>query len=697
LHLANENQKVNRLSKEKSPYLKQHQHNPVDWFAWGEEAFQKAITENKPIFLSVGYSTCHWCHVMEHESFSDPEVAKLMNDVFVCIKVDREERPDVDHIYMTVCQMLTGSGGWPLTVLMTPERKPFFAGTYFPKESRQNKPGIKDIIIRTKEVWEKFRNDITEQAEEITAQLNSVNYKAGVDTVNQGVFRKAFYELASNYDELNGGFGNRPKFPIPHNFMFLLRYGKRSNSPEAIEMVAKTLSSMRRGGIWDHVGNGFHRYSTDSEWLVPHFEKMLYDEALLAIAYTEAYQVTGEEIFKHTAKEILEYICRDLQAAEGGFYSAEDADSEGEEGKFYLWNINEIRELLIGDVEFFCDVFNIKEKGNYFDEVLGKMTGNNILHRTKSIAQISLDYGISTEDAEIRINKSLGKLFDRRKSRIRPQLDNKILTDWNGLVVTALTKAASAFGEENYAETANRTIDFIKSNMINNDFTLLHRYAEDEAGIDGMVDDYAYILLGLLEFYEYTKENEYLELSENIAKKFIELFADSDGGFFFTSSQAEKLISRKKEIYDGAMPAGNSVMLDVLLKLYSYTHNSYYYDLSETMVKTFATAINNVPSAYTYLLCGLDRYFNGTIDLVFAGNDEVDDIISEIRRKFNPNVNILNLSNHNDRSNLPEYLQNIPNPDSGTICYVCSGTKCDEPISGKENIRQILKEKFGVM
>ena len=694
-----ENQRPNRLANEKSPYLKQHQYNPVDWYPWGEEAFNKAKSENKPVFLSVGYSTCHWCHVMEHESFSDAEVAKLMNEVFVPIKVDREERPDVDQIYMTVCQIMTGSGGWPLTVLMTPEGKPFFAGTYFPKDKRGDRPGIKDVIIRTKEVWAKHKSDLTEQAEEITAQLNSVNYKAGTDSINQGVFRKGFYELASSYDELNGGFGNRPKFPIPHNFMFLLRYGIRNNAPEAIDMVANTLNSMRKGGIWDHAGGGYHRYSTDSEWLVPHFEKMLYDEALICIANIETYQVTGDVTFKQTAEDILNYLTRDMLDSGGGFYSAEDADSEGEEGKFYLWGIDEIRQLLIGDVEFFCDVFNIKEKGNYFDEVKGSLTGKNILHRIKSISQIADDFGISESVATERINKSLKKLFDARNGRIRPHLDNKILTDWNGLTITAFSKAASAFGEKKYADTASKAIEFIRMNMKNDDFTLLHRYLEGSAGIDGMIDDYAFTMLGLLEFYEYSGEAEYLELAENICNKFIELFADENGGFFFTSSTAEKLIARKKEIYDGAMPAGNSVMIDVLTRLYGYTHYAKYYDIAEKSVRAFATAINNVPSAYTYLLAGLDRFRNGSLDLVIlAGNNEetAKQLKDDIRKNFNPNIILKMIHPNSNISKLPEYMQNMVAVNNEITAYICSGTACSEPVSGIEKIRKVLKENHGI-
>ncbi len=697
--LHTENNRLNRLANEKSPYLRQHKNNPVDWYPWGEEAFNKAKLENKPVFLSVGYSTCHWCHVMEHESFSDPEVANLMNEVFVSIKVDREERPDIDNIYMTVCQLTTGSGGWPLTILMTPEAKPFFAGTYFTKEKRGERPGIIDIIKRTSEVWNKFRDDISTQADEITEQINSVVYKAGVDTINQGVFRKGFYELASSYDELNGGFGNRPKFPIPHNLMFLLRHGVRSNSPEAIDMVSNTLNAMRKGGIWDHVGYGFHRYSTDSEWLVPHFEKMLYDEALLLMAYTETYQATGDEHFKQTAQEIISYLTRDMLDENGAFYSAEDADSEGEEGKFYLWNIEEIRQLLIGDVEFFCDVFNIKDRGNYFDEIKGSLTGANILHRTKSYIQIAEEYGISEQDVINRINSSLAKLSNARANRIRPHLDNKILTDWNGLIVAALSKAALAFNDDKYGQLAFQTIRFIKTNMLKDDFTLLHRYSDGESGIHGMIDDYACVLLGLLEYYEYSANKEYLDLAENICSKFIELFSDENGGFFFTSANAEKLIVRKKEIYDGAMPSGNSIMIDVLTRLYSYTNKSSYYDIADKSVKAFTSAISNVPSAYTYLLASLDRFMNGSIDLVIIAGDQDDDareLANDIRKKFNPTLNMKIIYKNSDKSQYPDFIQNMIAINNDVTVYICNGTECSEPISGFENIKNSLFEKHKI-
>jgi len=690
------NKKVNRLSDEQSPYLKQHENNPVNWFPWGDDAFNLAKEEQKPIFLSIGYSTCHWCHVMEHESFSDPEVAALMNEVFISIKVDREERPDVDHIYMTVCQIMTGSGGWPLTILMTPEGKPFYAGTYFPKETRGNRTGIKDVIIRTKEVWEKFRNDISQQADEITHQLNSVNYKAGIDTINHGIFRKAFYELASNYDELNGGFGNKPKFPIPHNFMFLLRYGLRSNSPEAINMVSKTLLSMKRGGIWDHVGGGFHRYSTDSDWLVPHFEKMLYDEALLSIAFTETYQVTKDETFKQTSLEILNYICRDLRSEDGGFYSAEDADSEGEEGKFYLWSIKEIREILIGEVEFFCDVFNIKEKGNYFDEVKGSMTGLNILNRTKSYEQIAADYNISLEEAENKINNSLEKLYHKRNQRIRPLLDNKILADWNGLAIAALAKAARVFNDNSLKDYAAKSIEFFKMNLLNDDFTINHRFINGKSGITGMIDDYAYILFGLMEYYELTGDKEILNLSENINKVFSQLFSDNNGGFFFTAANAEKLISRKKEIYDGATPSGNSVMMDVLLRLYTFTGKQEYFDSADKIIKTFATAVTNVPSAYTYLLVAADRYLYGSVEVVILeGNNHQDskELIEKLRLEFFPNLFVKLITNDTDLTNEPEYFRNMKNIDGKITAYICNNSECSEPITGIDQIIEKIKSK----
>ncbi|MDP2158678.1 MAG: thioredoxin domain-containing protein, partial [Nitrospirota bacterium] len=433
----------NMLISEKSPYLLQHAYNPVDWHPWGHEAFDKAVRDNKPIFLSIGYSTCHWCHVMEKESFEDDQVAGLMNETFVSIKVDREERPDIDNVYMAVCQLMSGNGGWPLTIIMAPDKQPFFAGTYFPKKTSFGRIGMVDLIPRVTNMWKTDRPKLMQLSEEITAQLLRESAPATPAEPEGSVFHDAFEQLSLQFDHDNGGFSQAPKFPTPHMLLFLLRYAGRTGKQEAIQMVTRTLDAMRDGGIYDHVGFGFHRYSTDAHWLVPHFEKMLYDQAMLCMAYTEALQATGNKDYQQTAEDILLYISRDMTSPEGGFYSAEDADSEGEEGKFYVWTYDEIIKALDpDDVDLICAFFTIREGGNFVEQTTGERSGTNILHRGKGLGKT--DNGIEFSDTEIetRTEKALARLFAVRELRIHPEKDDKILTDWNGLMITAFAKAA---------------------------------------------------------------------------------------------------------------------------------------------------------------------------------------------------------------------------------------------------------------
>ena len=452
----------NRLIHEKSPYLLQHAYNPVDWHAWNEEAFQKARAENKPIFLSVGYSTCHWCHVMEKESFEDSEVAALMNEAFVSIKVDREERPDIDHVYMTVCQMMTGSGGWPLTIVMTPYKKPFFAATYIPKASRFGRPGMMELIPRISEVWRNRNKEVLESAENMTTALQSMEKENPGDPLEAGVLDKAYQELAQRFDKTYGGFSGAPKFPTPHNFLFLLRYWMRSGRLNALNMVEKTLHEIRWGGIFDQIGFGFHRYSTDKEWLVPHFEKMLYDQAMLALAYLETYQATGNTLYADTAKEIFAYVLRDLRSPEGGFYSAEDADSEGVEGKFYVWTEQELRKILPpGDADLLVRVFHIQKEGNFREEASGKSLGANIFYTGRSLEDMASELNVSAQDLKKRIECARSRLFEAREKRIHPHKDDKILTDWNGLMIAALARGTQVLGEKTYADAAGSAVEFI--------------------------------------------------------------------------------------------------------------------------------------------------------------------------------------------------------------------------------------------
>ena len=453
----------NQLIDEKSPYLLQHAYNPVEWFPWSENAFKKASEEKKPIFLSIGYSTCHWCHVMEHESFEDLEVAELMNDTFVSIKVDREERPDLDNIYMTVCQLLTGGGGWPLTIIMTPDKRPFFAATYIPKQTRFGRIGMLELIPRIKVVWETRQNEVVESAEKIMEALYSLEKSAPGEGLDESILHETYKGLSTRFDPEHGGFNTEPKFPTPHNISFLLRYWKRTREEEALRMVEKTLQEMRRGGIYDHIGFGFHRYSTDKEWLVPHFEKMLYDQALLALAYMEAFQVTGKEIYSHTAKEIFEYVLRDMTSPDGGFYSAEDADSEGVEGKFYVWTEHEIRDVLNSDdADLIIRVYQIQKQGNYRDESTGKKIGTNILHLKEDISEIAEQLNLSVSALGDRIESARERLFKAREKRIHPHKDDKILTDWNGLMIAALARGAQVFQEHEYQSATEKATELVK-------------------------------------------------------------------------------------------------------------------------------------------------------------------------------------------------------------------------------------------
>ena len=491
---------VNRLEKESSPYLLQHKNNPVDWYPWSEEAFKKAKELDIPIFLSIGYSTCHWCHVMEKESFEDEEVAKLLNDNFISIKVDKEERPEIDHIYMTVCQAMTGRGGWPLTIIMSPDKQPFFAGTYFPKRGRFGRPGMMELIPSISEAWKTKRNELIESADKIEKFLIESNKKTIGNNLNESILNDTYSVFVERYDNENGGFGTQPKFPSPQNIIFLLRYHKMTGNKTALEMAEKTLIKMRMGGIYDQLGFGFHRYSTDKEWLVPHFEKMLYDQAMLSIAYTEAYHLTKKDVYKKIAIEILTYIKRDLTDNRGGFYSAEDADSEGEEGTFYIWSLEELSFLEKNEKDLSIEYFNLEDEGNYLDESTRKKNGKNIFH-IKSLNNIS----------DNRYEKIRTKLFEQRKKRIHPLKDDKILTDWNGLAIAAFAKAGDVFDNEEFVLIAEKSADFISRNLKNEDGTLLKRYRNGKSGINGHLDDYAFYIWGLLELYESTFKVDYLE------------------------------------------------------------------------------------------------------------------------------------------------------------------------------------------
>jgi uncharacterized protein YyaL (SSP411 family) len=686
----------NKLAKEKSPYLLQHSDNPVKWYPWCDEAFEKARLEDKPIFLSIGYSTCHWCHVMAHESFEDDKVASLMNESFVSIKVDREERPDIDGIYMTVCQMMTGSGGWPLTIIMTPDKKPFFSGTYFPKTNRFGRAGLLDLIPQIRNYWQNNREELLKSAEEVlSALMNTTNGKNG-EFITVEVFHKAFKDFKRMFDSENGGFGHAPKFPTPHNLLFLLRYWKRVESNEALEMVTKTLNEMRKGGIYDQLGYGFHRYSTDERWLVPHFEKMLYDQALLIQAYVEAFQITNNISYQRTSEQILEYILRDMTSSEGGFYSAEDADSEGQEGKFYLWDVDELKEILKDDAELFIKVFNCKKDGNWIDHAAGSAPGTNILHLEESLQRFSKQFEIPEKDIENKMEFARKKLFEVRDRRIHPHKDDKILTDWNGLVISALSKAARVFNKKKYSNAAEMAVKFIEGHLFTKKERLLHRYRAGESGIPAQIDDYAFLISGLLELYETVYKVEYLKLALRLQEIQLNHYWDNkNGGFFFTSDDAEKLLIRQKEIYDGAIPSGNSVSLLNLLRLGRITGNSDFEDKAEKLIKAFSVQISKSPTAFSQFLNGVDFAIGPAKEIVVVGNINITDtqkMLNLINKKFIPNkVLLLNDPDNPEITELAGFTKTQNMVKGKSTAYICENYNCKMPINDLDKLEELLK------
>lgn len=688
--------KSNRLINEKSPYLLQHANNPVDWYPWSIEAFVKAIMENKPIFLSIGYSTCHWCHVMEKESFEDNEIANMMNETFVNIKVDREERPDIDSIYMGVCQMLTGSGGWPLTIIMTPEQKPFFAGTYFPKNTMYGRIGMKDLVTRIGELWQEKQIELRNSAESIVNNIKMDELQI-IDEMNiDELLNDACEYLISNFDSQYGGMKGAPKFPIPHNYTFLLWYWHSTGNSQAIKIVRNSLIAMRMGGIYDHVGGGFHRYSTDKKWLVPHFEKMLYDQALLLNLYSEAYAATKDFLFSNTAVEIIAYLQRDMLDSRGAFYSAEDADSEGVEGKFYYWRSDELKEILGLDYDSYSKYYSILPEGNFTEPHESMPDGRNILH-----SQINLDSMHSFENlTKFELSKKMRLLNDKllleRNKRIRPHLDDKILVDWNGLLIAALSKASRLFQRNDFLTLAQNAEKFITSKMITEDGMLLHRYRNGESGITGMLDDYAYFIWGLIELYETTFDDYYIYKATDLADKMIELFWDNDsGGFFMTSRTGEKLISNKKEIYDGATPSGNSVALLIIAKLYRMTYEEKYRHIGDTIIKHFYSKLLQSPYVYTQFLSGLMMHSGNSLEIIIAGDrdsKETNEIVAALNNYYIPNKSTLLISDESKLAvKFPELIH-YKRIDGKVTVYICRNGACQRPIIDIHELKNTLTE-----
>ena len=692
----------NKLKNEQSPYLLQHAENPVNWYPWGDEAFKKAKEENKPIFLSIGYSTCHWCHVMAHESFEDPFVAKLINESFIPIKVDREERPDIDNIYMTVCQLMTGQGGWPLTIIMTPDKKPFFTGTYFPKQTRFGRIGVIDLIPNIKNLWDTQKNKVIDSAEQIILALKNITSKSPGNKLSEKTLKTTFNQIKKSYDPENGGFRKAPKFPTPHNFLFLLRYWSRTGEKKALEMVENTLKKMRNGGIYDQLSYGFHRYSTDSFWLVPHFEKMLYDQALLAMAYIETYQATNNKQYGQVAEEIFEYVLRDMTSNLGGFFSAEDADSEGEEGKFYVWKVEEIENILEEkDAKLIIDIFNLKKEGNYLEEATKQYTNHNIFHLKASLETISKDLGLNEEELKIRISKIRNQLIDYREKRIHPYKDDKILTDWNGLMIAALAKGYSVLKNNKYLEAAKKAVDFIMKTLRKSDGRLLHRYRNGSAEIDAYLDDYAFLIYGLIELYEACFDIKYLKWALELNNILIEHYWDDYiGGFFFTADDGEVLLTRQKEIYDGAIPSGNSVTLLNLLRLSYLTGDYTLEEKADKLNRVFAESISNNPIAYTMFMTAVDFVVGPSYSLVIAGKSnskDTKDLLEQVQNRYIPNKILIQRPMEDDTpeiDNISNFVQYYEDLDGQATAYVCINKTCKPATSDINKIIEYLNPKW---
>jgi uncharacterized protein YyaL (SSP411 family) len=688
---------INRLSGEKSPYLRQHADNPVAWYPWGDEAFREAEKRDMPVFLSIGYSTCHWCHVMEKESFSDGDIARLMNETFISIKVDREERPDIDAHYMAVCQLLTGSGGWPLTVIMTPDKKSFFAGTYFPKESRFGLIGLPDLIERVADAWKFRRPDLLNSAGKILSALEETGQPSRHEKISPSILDVAYSQLSGQFDDAFGGFGSAPKFPTPHHLTFLLRYARRTKDETALAMVEKTLQAMRLGGIFDQLGWGFHRYSTDRRWLVPHFEKMLYDQALLAMAYTEAYAFTGKTDYRQTVEEIVTYVLRDLRSPEGAFYTAEDADSDGEEGKYYVWELSEIEAALPRSrAELAKRVFNLKREGNATDSG-GGHPGKNILFLAHPPERIAAELKISEDHLQTELSRIREGLSDRRAARPRPLKDTKILADWNGLMIAALANAARTLERNDYAEAARAAAGYIRDRMTIRE-RLHHRSAEGEVDVPGFLDDHAFFIWGLIELYEATFDRGCLSRAVELCEETIQSFWDRKaGGFFFTTAEFHTdFPTRRKELYDGAVPSGNSVMVTNLIRLGRLLGREDLEKRAQQTVEAFSGKISQHPAAYTQLLGGLDLAFGPSHEVVIAGKRDAPDtraMVNVLQKGFIPGMVVLFRpveESDPELIKLAPYIEPMVPIEGKATAYVCSNHSCERPTTNPEKMRALL-------
>jgi len=708
--MLDEGHTPNRLLNEKSPYLLQHAFNPVDWYPWGDEAFDKARKENKPIFLSIGYSTCYWCHVMEREVFEVEDIAAIMNDMFISIKVDREERPDVDRIYMQALQMMTGSGGWPMSIFMTPDLKPFWGGTYLPPDSQYGRPGFVDIMTKINELWNENRGQLTQSADKLYEILSDRTTTDEFSSQPYSNFLDAAFDIFRNsFDSENGGFGQAPKFPRTSTFNFMFRYAVRTGDDSAKDMTLYTLRKISEGGIHDHLGGGFHRYSTDERWHVPHFEKMLYDQGQLIISYLEAFQITGDEVYSTVAKEAINYVLRNMTDADGGFYSAEDAESAPDaahpedkvEGAFYAWTSDEIIEVLgKEEADLFSYHYNTKVDGNVLQDPHGDFVNKNVLFISHNFKETAENFDLPLNKVIDRLTGSRQKLFLAREKRVNPHLDDKILVSWNGFMISALAKAYEIFGEKEYLDAAQKSANFIIDKMYDpKTKTLLRRYRDGEAGIEGNLSDYALFVTSLIDLYEASFRIEWLEMASELNDRTIDLFYDSENGAFFdTPEGSQNLIVRMRDDYDGAEPTGNSIAVMNLLRLSQMLDKKDLREKADKTFKYFSSALERAPHALPQMLSAIEFSLVKPKQIIIAGEAEGEDtkkLLKRLHTDFIPNKVVMLADSENSTNFLSDNLEIIKSmrPISGiATAYVCENYACKLPTNDLDVFASLLTD-----
>ncbi|MBT8172771.1 MAG: thioredoxin domain-containing protein [Nitrosopumilus sp.] len=672
----------NNLIHETSPYLLQHANNPVDWYGWNEIALKKAKDENKPIFLSIGYSSCHWCHVMAHESFENEDVAQFMNENFVNIKVDREERPDIDDIYQKVCQIATGQGGWPLSIFLTPDQKPFYVGTYFPVLDSYGRPGFGSICRQLAQAWKEKPKDIEKSAEKFLDALQKTETITAPTKLERPILDEAAMNLFQIGDPTYGGFGSAPKFPNAANISFLFRYAKLSGLSKFNEFSLKTLKKMAKGGIFDQIGGGFSRYSTDAKWLVPHFEKMLYDNALIPVNYAEAYQITKDPFYLDVMKKTLDFVLREMTSPEGGFYSAYDADSEGIEGKFYVWKKSEIKEILGSDADLFCLYFDVTDGGNW--------EGNNILCNNLNLSTVAFNFGVTEQKVQEIIDSCSEKLLKVRSKRIPPGLDDKILVSWNSLMITAFAKGYRVTSDIRYLDAAKTCICFIENNLFENG-KLLRTYKNGDAKIDGYLEDYSYFVNALLDVFEIEPEKKYLELALKLGNHLVDHFWDSNtNSFFMTSDDHEKLIIRPKSNYDLSLPSGNSVSAFVMLRLFHLSQKQNFLEISTKIMESQAQMAAENPFGFGYLLNTIFNYMEKPLEITIV-NTENSELCDSILTDYLPNSFIVTIQNSTQLKLLSDFpfFAGKTFEDKTTV-FVCRDFSCSLPLRTLDEIKSHL-------